>query len=182
MQILASDVDFWNNYDYDTMKLMHDEKMYPPYTSLLVHSTKNQRASVILKVKGTRNRTDYTFKVSKQFGSSSPSPLSSPTTSVTSTASEELTEKLHFNTLYTTLCNSVASKWEHVGSFLEVKPNAIERIEREKNGDVNACFREMIKEWLKQINPPPTKSKILQVLRDLEFNEEANRLEEKFSS
>lgn len=180
-QIKAAEVDFWNNnYDHDSMKLMHDSKMYPPYTSLLAHSTKNQRATVILKIKGTTNPTDYTFRISKQFISSDQDipniPASIP--AVSSISTEKLNEVVHFNVLYTTLCQSVAHQWKHVSAFLGVNPNAVERIQRENNGDTQDCFREMLKEWLKQSNPLPTKSKILKELRELKYNEEADRLEQ----
>ncbi len=85
----------------------------------------------------------------------------------------------HFNILYPTLCKSVSTKWEDFGIYLGVDPYAQERIKRENEKDLHAAFRETLKEWLKQINPRPTKSKIIEVLRELSFHAEADKLEKK---
>lgn len=55
-------------------------------------------------------------------------------------------------------------------------PHEVERIRRERDRDLYACFREMLMVWLKQIDPLPTKTKILRVLRELNFNDEADKL------
>ena len=85
----------------------------------------------------------------------------------------------HFNIIYTTLSKSVSTQWEDVSSYLGVDTATVERIGKERSGDMKACFREMLKAWLRGINPPPTKAKILEVLRELDFNEEAGRLEQR---
>ena len=168
MQILASEVDFWSEYDYDYMKLMHEERMYPPKTSLIVHSQRNQRAAVTLKVNGMKSRPDFSFTISKQFGSNTiPLPVS--------TDDNRLKES-DFNVLNGTLCNAVAAQWDDFGSYLGVDQSYMDNVKRE-NDKVYACFREVIKRWLRQIDPPPTKSKILQVLKLLQFNQEADQLE-----
>lgn len=81
--------------------------------------------------------------------------------------------KSHLNSIYTTLYKSVATQWEHFSSFLDVDPNDVERIRKERGGDVYACFRQMLMVWLRQA---PTKAKILRVLKELNFHEEANEL------
>ncbi len=171
MQILASDVDFWTRYDFETMKLLHDSMLYPPHTTIQAHCRNNQSGTIILKVKGARNR--HTLRVSKQFGSL-PAHVHVPEVAV---ADEPLQLDPHLSILYTILCKSVAPQWEHVGIFLGVKLPTIDRIRRENDKDVYACFRELIKAWLRQINPPATKSKILHVLREVELNEEADKLQ-----
>ena len=150
------------------MKMKHDMKLYPPHTSIMAHSEKNQWATVTIMVKGIQNKqnTEIPFRISKQFGS-----LATSAPKVDSI----LQMKPHFNILYTTLCKSAAPKWEHIGSFLGVDPLDMDCIGIEKTGDLLACFREMIKVWLRQ-DPPPTKSKLLSVLRELEYNDEANKL------
>lgn len=85
----------------------------------------------------------------------------------------------NFNIIYTATFKSACQEWKDIGSFLEVDPNTIGRIEKEKKDDVKACYREMVMAWLKCNNPPPTKAKILQALRALDLNEAANNLESK---
>ena len=172
LQIFASDVNFWNNYDYDFMKLKHDSKMYPPYTSLLMCSKKNQRATVNLKIEGIKDPLRHVFKISKQFTTVS----SSSAPRISTRSSVRLDEERDFNTLYTTLCQPLASQWEHIGSHLGVSPSTIQRISRDSHGAL-PCFREMLLAWLRQINPPPTTLKIIQVLLDLGFHEKAHQLE-----
>ncbi len=157
---------------------MHDERMYPPHITITAHSQTHQWATITLavtgmKIKETEDCTETLFQIPEQFGS-----LTTRVPKVVAVADEPLLQmKPHFNILYTTLCKSVAPQWGHFGGYLGVEPFIIDRI-KENDKDVYACFRELIKEWLRQINPPATKSKIIQVLRELKFNAEADKLEE----
>ena len=82
----------------------------------------------------------------------------------------------NFNLLYKTLY-SAAVKWEDIGLFLELDANDLDIIDSDKN-DSHAKLKEMLKLWLKQVEPPPTKSKMVEVLKDLKFTQEAKKLEE----
>ena len=49
-----------------------------------------------------------------------------------------------------------ARKWHNIGIMLDVPETTLEQIEADYPGDCQQCVREMIKSWLKQVNPPPT--------------------------
>ena len=49
-----------------------------------------------------------------------------------------------------------AKHWHNIGIFLEVPEPTLEQIESDYRGDCQQCVREMIKRWLKQVNPPPS--------------------------
>lgn len=70
-----SDVDFWSwEYDgtdnmYTDLKVRHDEGLYPPKRSFLVHSEfKLRRGTVTFEVSGMENEEFYPIRVSKAFG------------------------------------------------------------------------------------------------------------------
>ena len=82
--------------------------------------------------------------------------------------------KTHLGILYRTLFKC-APKWEDIGVFLELDPDELGIIKSDE-GNVNSRLRAMLSLWLKQIEPMPTKSKIVKVLRELNFNEAAEKL------
>ena len=49
-----------------------------------------------------------------------------------------------------------AKKWHNIGIMLEVPEQKLEQIEADYPGDCQQCAREMIKCWLKQVDPPPS--------------------------
>ena len=49
-----------------------------------------------------------------------------------------------------------ARHWHNIGSLLEVPELTLEQIEADYPGDCQQCIREMIKSWLKQVDPPPS--------------------------
>ena len=188
MQIFASKVDFWSKRKrhpadlHDDMELQYKMKVYPPHITLTAHSPTQQRATFCIHVKGMKTEdeqaeADVSFDVSKQFGSLAPFPPPKSTTTV-----ENLRMKPHFYVIYTTLCIPLSPKWEDIAIHLGVDPYSLEAIAAKNDKDVRACFKEMIKVWLRQIEPPPTKEKILQVLRHLHFNEQADELEQELLS
>ena len=46
--------------------------------------------------------------------------------------------------------------WHNIGSLLEISEPTLEQIEERYPGDCQQCVREMIKSWLKQVDPPPS--------------------------
>ena len=59
VQILCSEVDFWGRqYALEDMKLMHEEKMYPPKVTLMVYnkSPEPRTAPVNVKIWGARKK------------------------------------------------------------------------------------------------------------------------------
>ena len=157
------------------MKLRHEKNIYPPRLTIIAHSHTAQWATICIDIKGLKRKhgkEDISFEIPKQFGSQVCS-----IASLDAADGERLQLQHHFNTLYTTLYKSLASNWVDFGIHLDINPLTIDRFKKENDKDVRACFREVLIEWLKQIKPPPTKSKILQVLTDLGFSEEAQQLE-----
>ena len=51
----------------------------------------------------------------------------------------------------------VAKHWHNIGVLLGIDPDlTLEQIEADYPGDCQQCVREMIKSWLKQVDPPPS--------------------------
>ena len=51
----------------------------------------------------------------------------------------------------------VAKYWHNIGVLLGIDPDlTLEQIEADYPGDCQQCVREMIKSWLKQVDPPPS--------------------------
>ena len=49
----------------------------------------------------------------------------------------------------------LASDWRNIGVLLGIKEHILSKIEADKPS-VRDCLREMISEWLKQVDPPAT--------------------------
>ena len=46
--------------------------------------------------------------------------------------------------------NPLAACWKNIGFALRLKPDALEKIDRQHSGDLSACLASMVKEWLKR--------------------------------
>ena len=60
--------------------------------------------------------------------------------------------------------NDVSSKWYDVGMYLGVSVGRLDVIKKQYS-DLNDCFRETLKTWLRTCVPPPTWMNIVEVLR-----------------
>ena len=98
-----------------------------------------------------------------------PSPMSSECQDV------NLKLKPHLNILYKELY-SVAPRWRDIGLFLDLDLNELDLV-ADEGGVSTRNLERMLSLWLMQIDPFPTKSKIIGVLRRLKLNDEAERLE-----
>ena len=49
----------------------------------------------------------------------------------------------------------LAIHWNSIGTLLGIQKNVLDRIRDDKEG-VNDQLQEMVAEWLKQVDPPPT--------------------------
>ena len=95
-----------------------------------------------------------------------------------SCADVHLQHKPHFAILYRTLVKSTALKeWQDIGIFLGLELYQLEVIESEQK-DLKSCLKAMLSLWFKGVDPLPTKSKIIEVLKDLNLNQEAKKLQE----
>ena len=56
------------------------------------------------------------------------------------------------------------SKWEEIGLQLNIRKPDLDAIDKELRGNTQACLKEVITQWLKQVDPPPTWSAIISAL------------------
>lgn len=61
-----------------------------------------------------------------------------------------------------------ASKWLNIGVMLGVPLRVLDNIKRDYPNLVRDCLREMLKVWLKQVDPPPTWSSMVDALEVLD--------------
>ena len=86
-----------------------------------------------------------------------------------------LNRKTHLAILYQALYNR-APKWRDIGLFLKLDPDKLNVIKSNET-DVHSRLEGMLSLWLNQVDPSPTKPKIVAVLRKLELNAEAEELD-----
>ncbi len=63
-------------------------------------------------------------------------------------------------------------KWYDIGLELDVAVGTLESIKSSYH-DPKDCLREMLKEWLKSISPPPTWKRLATALRSSAVNEKS---------
>ena len=93
----------------------------------------------------------------------------------------EVTSPPRFSVLLKELLSKVSADWEHIGLILELKEGDLSAIKSDHH-ESNKCFREMLKLWLKQIEPPPTWSAITDAIDVLEYESLAEELRKKYSN
>ena len=91
----------------------------------------------------------------------------------------EVTSPPKFSNLLKELLSKVSADWEDIGLALELKEGQLSAI-RSDHHESNKCFREMLKLWLKQIEPPPTWSAIIEAVRILQYESLAEELRKKY--
>ena len=74
--------------------------------------------------------------------------------------------------LFTSLLNEllsseVATVWDQIGGVLGVSVGFLETTKRKYPGDCQTCFMEMLKEWMKQVDPPPSWSAIISAIENI---------------
>ena len=60
-----------------------------------------------------------------------------------------------------------ARNWQIVGSLLEIPEEILDRIEADHPSNCHLCVREVIKAWLKQVDPPPSWKNLAEAVRVL---------------
>ena len=50
----------------------------------------------------------------------------------------------------------IAADWQNIGVFLQISDSDLKQIESDYSGRCRDCVREMIRKWLKQVNPTPS--------------------------
>ena len=56
-------------------------------------------------------------------------------------------------------------EWYDIGLGLHISPNTLDAIRNDNRDICKACFREMLKVWLKRSHPPPTWKELVETLR-----------------
>ena len=77
------------------------------------------------------------------------------------------TEVLTVNDLYDVLeeLHGVRAKWHDLGGSLKVKETTLAAIKAEHRDNPNACLRETLSHWLRQVEPRPCWNAIVAALR-----------------
>ena len=55
----------------------------------------------------------------------------------------------------------MSSQWMNIGAMLSLNHGRLTAIETRCRGAPDNCLREMLNEWLQQVNPRPTKSALV---------------------
>ena len=91
----------------------------------------------------------------------------------------EVTSPPKFSDLLKELLSKVSADWEDIGLTLDLEQGQLSAI-RSDHRESNKCFREMLKLWLKQIEPLPTWSSIIDAIRILQYDSLAEVLRKKY--
>jgi hypothetical protein len=75
----------------------------------------------------------------------------------------EVTSPPKFSELLKELLSKVSADWEDIGLTLDLNEGQLRAIGSDHR-ESDKCFREMLKLWLRQIEPPPTWSAIIEAI------------------
>ena len=89
-------------------------------------------------------------------------------------------EPLQYVVLLRELSEEVSAGWEDIGIYLRLKPGTLEIIKKDNPGDCRACFREMLKVWMKQIEPSPSWAAIITAIKSSGYHILARQLKRKY--
>ena len=84
-----------------------------------------------------------------------------------------------FSVLLKELSSKVSADWEDIGLYLEIEEGLLNAV-RSDCQQSQKCFREMLKIWLKQVDPCPTWSAIIEAIEVLEYRSLAEKLRKKY--
>ena len=87
----------------------------------------------------------------------------------------EATKPPGFTTLLRELSSEVSADWEDIGNGLELKQGDLSTIKSDHQ-ECKKRFREM----LKQVDPPPTLSAIIEAIEDFEYESLAEELRKEY--
>ena len=77
--------------------------------------------------------------------------------------------------------HDISSKWYNLGVQLRIDIGQLDNIRKD---NLDECLREMLKIWLKQVDPHPTRNALIDALKRRVINEHqlASQLEKKYTS
>ena len=73
-----------------------------------------------------------------------------------------------------------SDKWEDIGIELEVDDGLLVHIRTDYSGDSKKCLREILRIWLKRVDPPPSWDTIANAIDDVGDEELAAQLRSKY--
>ena len=88
-------------------------------------------------------------------------------------------DKLTLKYLMKELHPKVSDKWDDIGIELEVDDKLLVQIKKDYPGNSKQCLKEVLREWLRTSNPPPSWEAIAQVVADVGDEELAAELRSK---
>lgn len=60
-----------------------------------------------------------------------------------------------------------AKHWQIIGTLLEIPETTLDQIEGDHRDSVRNCIREVIKSWLKQVDPPPSWKSLAEAVHEV---------------
>ena len=74
----------------------------------------------------------------------------------------------------------IAKKWEDIGIQLDIDDDLLGKVKSDNHGDSKNCLREMLRIWVKNMDPQPSWTDLAEALKVLEEDEVAQRLKDKY--
>ena len=74
----------------------------------------------------------------------------------------------------------IADKWEDIGIQLDIDDDLLGKVKSDNHGDSKNCLREMLRIWVKKVDPQPSWTDLAEALKVLEEDELAQRLKDKY--
>ena len=78
------------------------------------------------------------------------------------------------------LQNKVSNEWEYIGIQLDIEDGQLKQIKSDNPSDSKACLCEMLRVWLKRINPPPSWSEMVEALESQGNEDIASQMRAKY--
>ena len=78
------------------------------------------------------------------------------------------------------LYSTISAKWEPLGIFLGLDSHFLENIEHDHPRNAKQCLVEVLKLWLKQSDPEPSWSALVETLQQLDEEKLAQRIQAKY--
>ena len=60
-----------------------------------------------------------------------------------------------------------AKNWEIIGTLLDIPETVLDQIKADHPEDCRKCVRELIKNWFKQVNPPPSWKNLAEAVHEV---------------
>ena len=74
----------------------------------------------------------------------------------------------------------IADKWEDIGIQLDIDDDLLVKVKSDNHGDSKNCLREMLRIWVKKVDPQPSWTDLAEALKVLEEDEVTQRLKDKY--